>query len=120
MHISAYHPLLGRAGSLLAGRCDTTFAEYYFGFRQVPFCFIKSALALHHSGSGALPELFHHSCCNFGHLSDIRSNMNRYACVASTAAVGSASAAVSEAGPLRAAAPVSPTMRLSCMICAAY
>src|SRR3569833_414998 len=62
MNIGADRSLLRGTRSLLASGRNTALAQYDFRFRQIAFRFVESALALHHSGSGTLPELFYQCC----------------------------------------------------------
>ena len=56
--VGANQSLLGGAGRFLAGRRDAALAQHDFRFGDIPLRFGQSALALHHSGSGTLAELF--------------------------------------------------------------
>ena len=51
-----------------AGR-DAALAQHDFGFAEVSLGFSECALALHHSGSGTLPECFYECRGNFRHIS---------------------------------------------------
>ena len=52
----------------LPGGGDAALAQHDFRFADVAVRFGESALALHHSGPGPLPELLHQTCTDFRHI----------------------------------------------------